>query len=107
MSALAKIPTSRVAPLVRLLGSPIDAEALGAARAIDRTLKAAGADLHALADHIEHGGGTWRTRWYDEQRRAEQNPSTPSIERSGHDRARIFKGVRLKPKPQTNQFKDA
>ena len=44
----------RVGALVRLLGSPIDGEALGAARALGRTLQGVGADLHALADRIEH-----------------------------------------------------
>ena len=38
---------------MRLLGSPNDSEALAAARALQRTLKSAGADLHALADVVE------------------------------------------------------
>jgi hypothetical protein len=36
-----------------LLGSPVDVGALGAARALDRTLRAAGLDLHDLASAIE------------------------------------------------------
>ncbi len=43
----------RMASLVRLLGSPIDGEALGAARALARTLATHGSDLHALADHVQ------------------------------------------------------
>jgi hypothetical protein len=77
MSALARVPASRVAPLVRLLGSPVDAEALGAAPAIDRMLRAAGADLHALADRIEHGDnggrGGWRAPLHNDCRRADPN----------------------------------
>lgn len=41
--------TPRVAALVRLLGSDEDAEALGAARALRRTLVGAGVDLNVLA----------------------------------------------------------
>ena len=43
----------RVGALLRMMASPIDGEALGAARAIDRTLKGAGVDWHALADVVE------------------------------------------------------
>lgn len=42
----------RLAKLVPLLGSNIDAEALGAVRAVGRVLSAAGSDWHALADMI-------------------------------------------------------
>ena len=48
----------RVSALVRLLGSPIDAEAISAARALGRTLTGAGYDFHDLADRIEHGPPT-------------------------------------------------
>lgn len=44
----------RVAALVRMLGSDVDGEALGAARALQRTLGGVGLDLHALADAVEH-----------------------------------------------------
>lgn len=44
----------RIGALLRMLGSPIDGEALGAARALRRTLDGAGLDLHALADVVEH-----------------------------------------------------
>jgi hypothetical protein len=49
------IPTNiadRLEKLIPLIGSDNDGEALGAARAIDRTLKGAGLDLHALASRI-------------------------------------------------------
>lgn len=42
----------KVARLVPLLGSPNDGEALGAARAIGRVLKAAGEDWHRLAAEL-------------------------------------------------------
>ena len=44
---------TKLAPLIRMLSSPIDGEPLGAARAIQRTFKAAGLDLHDLAHHVE------------------------------------------------------
>ena len=43
----------RVGALLRLLGSDVDGEALGAARALRRTLGGVGLDLHALADAVE------------------------------------------------------
>jgi hypothetical protein len=48
-------PTARpaLAKLLRLLGLPIDGEALGAARALGRTLKANGCDFHDLAGIVE------------------------------------------------------
>jgi hypothetical protein len=48
-------PTARpaLAKLLRLLGSPVDGEALGAALALGRTLKRNGCDFHDLADIIE------------------------------------------------------
>lgn len=52
----AALPTSvlpRVGALLRLLGSDQDGEALGAARALGRTLQSAGLDFHALADAVE------------------------------------------------------
>jgi hypothetical protein len=42
-----------LANLIRLLGSDTDGEALGAARALKRVLKAHGADFHTLAALIE------------------------------------------------------
>jgi hypothetical protein len=45
--------TSKIAPLIRLLSSPVDQEVLAAARALLRLLTSAGLDIHALADRIE------------------------------------------------------
>jgi hypothetical protein len=47
-------PTARpaLAKLLRLLGSPVDGEALGAARALGRTLRRVGCDFHDLADIV-------------------------------------------------------
>jgi hypothetical protein len=42
----------KLAKLILMLGATSDGEALGAARAIVRTLEGAGLDLHALATHI-------------------------------------------------------
>jgi hypothetical protein len=46
----------KLAPLIRRLGSDQDGEILAVVHALIRTLKSAGTDLHALADHIEHPG---------------------------------------------------
>jgi len=46
---------ARCGHLVRLLGSPIDGEALGAARALGRVLKGAGGSLDDLASEIARG----------------------------------------------------
>lgn len=52
MMALAHV-APKLAPLVRMLGSPVDGEALAACRAIGRTLDTAGVDFHDLADVVE------------------------------------------------------
>lgn len=44
---------SKVARLIPLLGSDVDGEVVSAARAIARTLKSAGLDLHDLARQLE------------------------------------------------------
>ena len=54
MSSLPASIQPRLGSLLRLLGSPVDGEALGAARAIGRTLQGVGCDLHDLADTVEH-----------------------------------------------------
>ena len=46
----------RVVKLVPVLGSPSEGEALGACRAIGRTLRGAGQDFHALAAAIRTSG---------------------------------------------------
>ena len=43
----------RISALIRLMGSPVDGEALNATRALGRTLQSAGIDFHALADAVE------------------------------------------------------
>jgi len=48
---------SKLASLVRLLASDRDGEVVAAARAAVRTLKAAGADIHALAGLVEQTDG--------------------------------------------------
>jgi hypothetical protein len=50
-------PEQRLGTLVRLLASPSDGEALAAARAIVRTLKSTGMDIHALAERVENVNG--------------------------------------------------
>ncbi len=44
----------RIGALLRMLGSDHDGEALGAARALQRTLGGVGLDFHDLAGTIEH-----------------------------------------------------
>ena len=55
MNTLAPI-ANRLAKLVRLLTSDRDGEVVAAARSINRTLKSAGLDIHALAAEIENSG---------------------------------------------------
>lgn len=50
-------PPPQIGKLIRLLGSPIDAEAIAAARAMARVLTEAGTDFPHLADIVEKG---WR-----------------------------------------------
>jgi hypothetical protein len=47
----------KLSRLGRLRSSDRDGEVIAAVRAIDRTLRAAGADIHALADRIEQANG--------------------------------------------------
>jgi hypothetical protein len=47
----------KLRPLIRLLASDQDGEALAAARAIVRTLKATGSDIHALANSVDSANG--------------------------------------------------
>jgi hypothetical protein len=54
--ALAPIAT-KLATLVRLLSSDKEGEIVAAAHAINRTLKAASADVHTLAERIEKPNG--------------------------------------------------
>jgi hypothetical protein len=57
LSAPAEIP-DQITRLLPLLSSPVDAEALGACRAIDKKLKAAGLDSHSIVASIERSGET-------------------------------------------------
>src|SRR5262249_43385350 len=47
----------KLRPLIRLLSSDHPGEVVAAARALNRTLKGAKFDIHALADSIGHANG--------------------------------------------------
>jgi hypothetical protein len=51
------MPEQKLGTFIRLLASEQDGEALAAARAIVRTLKATGADIHTLAERVENANG--------------------------------------------------
>src|SRR5690606_38152799 len=51
----AHLPVAKLEKLVPILGSPVDGEALGAARAIGRTLEASGATRHDLSAAVRRG----------------------------------------------------
>lgn len=53
----------RLQKLIPLLGSDKDGEALGAARAIERILRAAGLDLHALANSVRPRASAQNGAW--------------------------------------------
>jgi len=55
MSSLTPI-AGKLAKLLRMLSSNREPEVLAAAQALCRTLQSAGADIHALAAIVEHGG---------------------------------------------------
>src|SRR5262249_44173863 len=55
MNALTPI-AGKLAKLLRMLSSNREQEVLAAAQALCRTLQSAGADIHALAAIVEHGG---------------------------------------------------
>jgi hypothetical protein len=55
MNALTPI-AGKLAKLLRMLSSNREPEVLAAAQALCRTLQSAGADIHALATIVEHGG---------------------------------------------------
>lgn len=60
MSPLVRFPT-QVAKLIPRLASDHDGEVVATARALDRTLRTAGLDFHAIADVVERGpGGAYR-----------------------------------------------
>jgi hypothetical protein len=72
MSALAPV-LPKLCPLVRMLGSPVDGEALNAARAIGRVLQSAGSDFHDLARALETG-----ERGAGDRARPDDNRSSPT-----------------------------
>jgi hypothetical protein len=49
---------SKLGDLIRLLSSNNDGEVIAAVRAMQRTLESCGADIHALADHVERANGS-------------------------------------------------
>jgi hypothetical protein len=55
MNSLTPI-AGKLAKLLRMLSSNREPEVLAAAQALCRTLESAGADIHALAAIVEHGG---------------------------------------------------
>jgi hypothetical protein len=57
MSSGPSSPEQKLGYFVRLLDSPLDNEVVAAARALTRTLKSAGSDIHALAERIEKPNG--------------------------------------------------
>ena len=48
----------KLGTFIRMLASERDGEVVAAARAIVRTLKAAGADIHVLAERVETANGS-------------------------------------------------
>jgi hypothetical protein len=50
-------PEQKLGTFIRLLASEQDGEALAAARAIVRTLKSSGGDIHTLAERVENANG--------------------------------------------------
>jgi hypothetical protein len=51
----------KLGTFIRMLASERDGEVVAAARAIVRTLKAAGADIHVLAERVETANGSMLT----------------------------------------------
>lgn len=70
-ASLPSAVTPKLAKLIPMLGSDRAGELLAAVYAIQRTLKAAGSDLHAVAAVIERAGrpeGPSRPTWVDHAR---------------------------------------
>src|SRR4029450_3636928 len=49
--------TARLGNVIRRLSSDSDGEIIAAMNVILRLLQSCGGDIHALADHVENGGG--------------------------------------------------
>jgi hypothetical protein len=56
-SAITPATASRLAAIIRMMSSNKDGDVLNAGRALDRTLKSVGCDIHDLAEVIEHANG--------------------------------------------------
>jgi hypothetical protein len=78
MSSLAPM-LPKLCPLIRMLGSSNDGEALNAARAIGRTLRSAGRDFHDLASALEAGDEAPYVRvvYRDRPQPARRDPNAP------------------------------
>jgi len=57
MKALPLAVNEKLAALIRLLSSNQDGEIIATVHALIRVLESAGSNIHALAEHIENGGG--------------------------------------------------
>lgn len=72
--------TPKLAKLLPLLASNHDGEVVAAARAIVRTLTAAGSDLHALAVALEPSPFDWRDLVRQAIERASAEPIRPQVD---------------------------
>lgn len=79
----------KIAKLIPMLSSPVDAEVVAAARAIERALKADGKDWHDLVKSIDFGG-------------ADHNIG---VRRRPHDwRKDVYEAMRQNAKPNPGPF---
>ncbi len=58
---MSNLPTVQLGKLIPRLGSEFDGEVIATARAIERTLKAAGRDWHDLANALRAPPTDWRS----------------------------------------------
>jgi hypothetical protein len=56
-NAITPATASRLAAIIRMMSSDKDGDVLNAGRALDRTLKSVGCDIHDLAEVVEHANG--------------------------------------------------
>ena len=75
----------KLGTFIRMLASERDGEVVAAARAIVRTLKAAGADIHVLAERVETANGSKLT---DGRCGSSTTQATTLCARSGSQTAR-------------------
>jgi hypothetical protein len=57
VSAITPATANKLAAIIRMLSSDKDGDVLNAGRALDRTLKSVGCDIHDLAEVIAHANG--------------------------------------------------